>query len=205
VVNASCPGETTASFSDVTAQSNGCEHDASGAPGYRTGYPLHVAYDAADQSQLDLAVRTLEETDDLALVTLQLGANDGFICQATTPDRCAGEIISVATTVQDNLTAILSTLRDQGYDGPIVVVSYYALDYADQTVAAGTQLLNAAITSAATANGAVVASGFDAFQPAAQATGGDSVAAGLVRPDDIHPTAQGQQLLADAVVAAADG
>jgi lysophospholipase L1-like esterase len=206
VLNASCPGETTASFSDTTAQSNGCEHDASGGPGFRTAFPLHVPYDSPDQSQLDLAVRTLKDTPDVQLVTLQLGANDGFICQATTPDRCGAEIISVATTVQDNLTTILSTLRDQGYAGPIVVVSYYALNYADQTGVAGTQLLNAGIAAAAkSVDATVVASGYDAFQPAAQGAGGDSIAAGLVLPNDVHPTAQGQQLLADAVVAAAGG
>jgi lysophospholipase L1-like esterase len=205
VINASCPGETTESFSDTTAQSNGCENSPGSPQGYRTAYPLHVDYDAPDQAQLDLAVRTVKDTDDLKLVTLMIGANDGIICQATTPDRCASEIVGVATTVQDNVTAILSTLRDQGYDGQIVVVSYYALNYADANGTAATQLLNAGITAAAKNSGATVASGFDAFQPTAQGSGGDSIAAGLVLPNDIHPTAQGQQLLADAVVAAAGG
>ena len=151
-------------------------------------------------------MRTVKDTDDLSLVTLQIGANDAFICQAGTPDRCGAEIVQVAQTVQDNVTAILSTLRDQGYDGPIVVVTYYALNYADPTGAAATQLLNAGITAAANSvDATVVASGFDAFQPVAQGSGGDSIAAGLVLPNDVHPTAQGQQLLADAVVAAAGG
>jgi lysophospholipase L1-like esterase len=206
LVNASCPGETTASFLDVTSPSFGCESRAGVAGGYRTAYPLHVAYDSPDQSQLDLAVRTLKDTDDVALVTVQIGANDGFLCQATTPDRCTSEVVSVVTTVQQNLTTILSTLRDQGgYTGPVVVVTYYALNYADPTGAAATQLLNTGITSAATAAGATVANGYDAFQPTAQQFGGDSIAAGLVRPNDVHPTEQGQQLLADAVVAAAGG
>ena len=51
----------------------------------------------------------------------------------------------------------------------------------------------------------MVASGFDAFQLIAQGSGGDSIAAGLVLPNDVHPTAQGQQLLANAVVDAANG
>jgi lysophospholipase L1-like esterase len=203
VVNASCPGETTASFADATAQSNGCENRPGAAGGYRTAYPLHVDYDAPDQSQLDFAVRTLKDTADVGLVTLQVGANDAFICQATTADQCMAEVVQVATTVQTNVTTILSTLRDQGgYTGRIVVVSYYALDYADANGAAGTQLLDTAIAGAAKANDATVASGYDAFQPLAQQQGGSSIAAGLVRPNDVHPTAQGQQLLADAVVAA---
>jgi lysophospholipase L1-like esterase len=166
---------------------------------------LHVTYDAPDQSQLDFALRTVKDTDDIKLVTLMVGANDGFICQATTPDGCTTEIVGVATTVQDNVTAILSHLRDQGYDGQIVVVNYYALNYADANGTAAIQLLNAGISAAAKNSGATVASGFDAFQPTAQASGGDSIAAGLVLPNDVHPTAQGQQLLADAVVAAAGG
>ena len=203
VVNASCPGETTASFADATAQSNGCENRPGAAGGYRTAYPLHVDYGAPDQSQLDFAVRTLKDTPDVGLVTLQVGANDAFICQATTADRCTAEVVQVAATVQTNVTTILSTLRDQGgYTGRIVVVSYYALDYADGNGAAGTQLLDTALAGAAKANNATVAGGYDAFQPLAQQHGGSSFAAGLVLPDDVHPTAQGQQLLADAVVAA---
>jgi lysophospholipase L1-like esterase len=206
VVNASCPGETTASFLDATAQSNGCENSPGGGPGFRTGYPLHVPYESATQSQLDLAVRTLKDTDDVQLVTLMVGANDGFLCQATTADKCTSEIVQVASTVQTNVTAILTALRDQGgYDGKVVVVSYYALNYADPTGTAAIQLLDAAIAAAAKSGDATVASGFDAFSPTAQKSGGDSIAAGLVLPDDVHPTAQGQQLLADAVTAAAGG
>ena len=204
VLNASCPGETTASFLDAAAQSNGCENSRTSPDGYRDAYPLHVPYDSADQSQLDLAVRTLEDTEDVELVSLMIGANDGFLCQASTPDGCASEIGTVATTVQTNITTILTALRDRGgYDGPVVVVTYYALDYTDPFGAAATQLLNGAITRAAQATGATVASGFDAFQGPAQASGGNSTTAGLVRPNDVHPTEQGQQLLADAVVTAA--
>jgi len=206
VLNASCPGETTASFLDPTAQSNGCENSADGGPGFRSAYPLHVDYDAPDQSQLDLAVATLQDTDDVALVTLQIGANDAFLCQTTTADNCVSEVNTVASTVETNVGTILRTLRnDGGYDGQIVVVSYYAISYTDPFTAAATQLLDGAITRAADTYGATVASGFDAFQPVAQTSGGDSIAAGLVLPNDVHPTAKGQQLLADAVVAAVGG
>jgi phospholipase/lecithinase/hemolysin len=65
--------------------------------------------------------------------------------------------------------------------------------------------LNSGLTAAAQANGAAVASGFDAFEPVAAGSGGDPTDAGLVLPHDIHPTREGQQLLADAVEAALPG
>jgi len=201
LLNASCPGETTASFSDVTAQSNGCENSPGSDPGFRTAFPLHVDYASAEQSQLDYAVTALQQNEDIELVTLQIGANDGFLCQAATPDQCSSEVGSVASTVQTNVDSILSTLRGKGgYNGTIVVVTYYALDYSDPQ-AAETQQLNDGITRAAKDNDALVADGFAAFQPDAEKAGGSSTAAGLVRPNDVHPTEQGQQLLADAVIA----
>jgi lysophospholipase L1-like esterase len=201
VLNAACPGETTASFLDVTAPSNGCEGGPGSGSGYRTSFPLHVEYDSADQSQLDYAVSTLQGTPGVALVTLQLGANDGFLCQARTTDQCASEVAGVAATVQANLDTALKALRTRGgYGGPIVVLTYYALDYADDR-AAPTRVLNSGIEQAAAANGATVASGFAAFQRAAEAAGGSPVQAALVFPDDVHPTEQGQRLLAAAVEA----
>lgn len=201
VVNASCPGETTASFLDTKAQSNGCDNSLQSGFGYRTAYPLHVLYDSVDQSQLDFAVTTLATTDDVDLVTLQIGANDGFICQQTTADRCSSpaEVQTLAQTVQTNLDRILKALRER-YDGQIVVVTYYALDYSDATGSA-TQVLDSGIAQVAEANGADVADGYQAFQQKASEAGGDSVEAGLVLPNDVHPSAQGQQLLADAVTA----
>jgi len=205
VVNASCPGETTASFSDVTAQSNGCENALRVSAGYRSFYPLHTVYDSVQQSQLDFAVSTLKKTKDVSLVTLQVGANDAFLCEQTTADQCVSEIGTVAQTAATNVGQIVTTLRtDGGYRGKVVVVTYYALDYAG-SAAGATELLDAAIGNAAEAAGATVASGFDAFNPVAQKSGGDSVAAGLVIADDVHPTAKGQQLLADAVEEAVGG
>jgi lysophospholipase L1-like esterase len=201
VINASCPGETTASFLDTAAQSNGCDNSLQSGFGYRTAYPLHVRYGSVDQSQLDFAVRTLTETDDVELVTVQIGANDAFICQKTTASRCSdpAEIQALGQTVQTNLDRILSTLRNEGqYDGQIVVVTYYALNYSD-AFGAATGLLGNGIAEVARANGADVADGYLAFQPSANEAGGDSVEAGLVLPDDVHPTEQGQELLAEAV------
>jgi lysophospholipase L1-like esterase len=199
VLNASCPGETTASFSDTSARAFGCENSPQSATaGYRTVYPLHVRY-PLPQSQLDYAVTTLRATPGVGLVTIQLGANDAFLCRDTTGDQCAGEGPSVVATAQHNLEAILSALRTRGrYTGRIVVVTYYALDYTG-LAGASTQYLDGALTAAAQAHGAEVASGYDAFQPAAQKAGGNAITAGLILPGDVHPTASGQQLLATAV------
>jgi lysophospholipase L1-like esterase len=199
VVNATCPGETTASFMDEKAQSNGCENSPQSAFGYRTGFPLHVLYDNVNQSQLDFAVHELKRTKRVSLVTVQVGANDAFICQHSTSDGCRSEIGTVAQTVRTNLGTILGALRGEGgYQGRIVVVTYYATDYAAPEAAA-VQTLDRAMAAAARAHGASVASGFDAFRPVAEKSGGDSTAAGLVLPNDVHPTAEGQRLLAEAV------
>lgn len=200
VLNAACPGETSASFLDATAQSNGCENSPTAPAGFRTAYPLHVQYASGSQSQLDYAVSTLKQTKDVRLVTLMVGANDAFLCQATTADKCVSEVGTVAQTVGANIGKVLSALRqDAGYTGKILVVTYYALDYSDTSTALGTQVLNSAISQAAQAGQATVVSGFDAFQPTAQKSAGSSTSAGLVRPNDVHPTDQGQQLLAEAV------
>lgn len=202
VVNAACPGETTGSFLDTTAQSNGCENALNSTTGYRTNFPLHVDYGSKQESQLEFALETLKRTKDVELVTLMIGANDGFLCQQTTPDQCAApaEFQAMAQTVQTNVDRILSRLRDDGgYGGRIVVVDYYALDYSSQAAAAMSSMLNDALARAAQAHGATVADGFGAFQSAAAASGGNSVTAGLVLPNDVHPSREGQQVLAQAV------
>jgi lysophospholipase L1-like esterase len=199
VVNATCPGETTASFIDRTAQSNGCENTPHGSAGYRTAYPLHVLYGSVNQSQLDFAVQTLKHTTDVSLVTLQLGANDAFVCEQTTSDQCISEAGTMAQTVQTNLEHILTALRDQGgYRGKVAVVTYYSIQYTG-TAVTGTEFLDGAIEAAAKAQGATVADGFGAFQADATKAGGDSQTAGLVIAGDVHPTAKGQELLAEAV------
>jgi lysophospholipase L1-like esterase len=197
LLNASCPGETTASFIDVDAQSNGCTNSVGSPTGYRDAFPLHVDYEG---SQLDYALEVLEDAPHVRLVTLQLGANDGFVCQRIGECSTLAGVQALAARVQANLDLILSTLRDEGdYRGRIVVVTYYALDYADPVGVASVQILNQAIAAAAVANGAVVADGFGAFQARALQAGGSSIAAGLVHPNDVHPTLEGQRLLATAV------
>lgn len=203
LLNASCPGETTDSFIDAAAQSNGCENSPDPTkPGYRTVFPLHVSYTG---SQLDYAIRVLETTPNVRLVTIMLGANDGFLCEEGVPTNyCSGptDFAGVAQHVRTNLSLILGKLRATGYHGRIVAVTYYSLNYADAQQTQGALILNGGIVSAAVANQASVASGFLAFLGRSLRAGGDPVNAGLVRPGDVHPTPKGQRLLANAVEAA---
>jgi lysophospholipase L1-like esterase len=198
LLNASCPGETTDSFLDAAAQSNGCENSLASPVGYRTFFPLHVSYTG---SQLAYATHVLETTPNVRLVTVMLGANDGFICQKTTDDNCTSpaEIAALAQHVQQNLSTILRDLRSTGYRGQIVVVNYYALNYRDTQALPGTLGLDGAIDAAALLNRDRIASGFLAFLVPALRAGGSSTAAGLVLPGDVHPTDLGQRLLANAV------
>lgn len=195
-LNASCPGESTRSF--LTGRgSNGCEDSVNGGTVYRANFPLHVTYRG---TQLDYALDTLERTRDVRLVTLMLGANDGFICQETTQDHCATELPGVLAHVGANLVSILSQLRGE-YHGKLVVVTYYALNYnrADPNLPGTVALDKTIAAAAARVPGVVVADGFNAFKARALRAGGSSIAAGLVLPNDVHPTLLGQYLLARAV------
>lgn len=196
VANASCPGETTASLIDVTAPSNGCEND------YRLLYPLHVAYSGA---QLDFAVAFLRTHPQTRLVSLMVGANDGFLCQKTTPDQCATELPGLLRTVAANVATILGAIRhDAGYARRIVLVDYYSLNYSDPIQVALSKALNKALIDASAPFDVVVADGFGAFEAIAAQAGGNTCAAGLLTKLSgggcgIHPSALGQQVLADAV------
>ena len=208
LTNAGCPGETTASFIDKTAQSNGCENHwstatASGAPGgYRTMYPLHTTYAG---SQLRFAKRFLTDHPHTRLVTLTLGANDGFLCQTQTSDGCVSEVNTLLDTVRTNLTAIFKALRMKaGYTGQLVVVDYYALDYSDSFQTASVKLIDDAIATAAAPYNVKVASGFDAFERASAQASGNVCTAQLVTAltgggCGVHPSVAGAVVLAQAV------
>ncbi|RBY85098.1 SGNH/GDSL hydrolase family protein [Blastococcus sp. TF02A-26] len=197
VVNTTCPGESTASFGDVTADNYGCTNVAGQEPGFRDAYPLHVDYDG---SQLDEALRVLRGTEDVELVTLQIGANDAFLCDRSGACDTPEGREALGRQVEPGVAAILAALRTEGgYDGPIVVLGYYSLDYGDPVPLPGSEPLNRALAAAAEASGAAFADVDALFRPLAEAAGGTAERAGLVHPDDVHPTPEGQRLLADAV------
>jgi lysophospholipase L1-like esterase len=198
--NASCPGETSTSLITGTRPDNGCQD-------YRqfTG-SLHVAYSG---SQLSFAEKNLAANPRTGLVTMMIGANDLFLLI----DSCGGNenvtcieagLPGLLSTLSTNLTTIYSGLRSAGFDGELLAVSYYSLNYTDT---AGTEIvkaLNSTIAQVTDAFGGKVADGFGEFQAAAAAFGGDSCAAGLLirltpTTCDVHPSPAGAALLADAV------
>ena len=204
VANASCPGETSTSMLVDGAPSNGCENEPGSPVGYRTVFPLHVAYSG---TQMQYALQYLATHKHTRLVTIDIGANDAFLCQETTADQCtsAGELMAVSNQITTNLGTIFQDLRDVAhYRGPIVALTYYSLSYSDPASVQSAEFLNSAISSATTAHGGIVADGFGAFQGPSDAAGGDPCAAGLLirLPDgtcNIHPSPLGHKLLAAAI------
>jgi lysophospholipase L1-like esterase len=203
-VDAGCPGETTGSFLSPTAVDNGCR-------AYRAKFPLHVAYSG---TQLEFAKSYLKRHRDVRLVTITLGANDGFILEAgcaSQPDPTAciqAGLPAVLATVEGNMQTILADLRATGFDGAIVVTSYYSLDYSDTAGTGLTALLNAALAAPAAAYGAVVADLFTAFKTVAASPtfGGKTCNTGLLNASvhdqllcDVHPSQSGHRLIAQTI------
>jgi lysophospholipase L1-like esterase len=209
-VNAACPGEATGGFLSLTGTDNGCHP-------YRflLHAPLHVDYTG---TQMAFATNYLSTHHNTRLVTLMLGANDAFLFQKAHPEcfapvppaTCKDLFFGLLSTIQSNLDTIYSELRSTGYTGLIVAVTYYSLIYPDTSSA---DLLNGPIRAAASAHGAFVASGVEAWRATAMTLGGGSTCAAGLRlppfpPDpgvlgcDVHPTLLGATLLADAVVSA---
>lgn len=204
VANASCPGETTGSMLKIGAQSNGCENSVGSPVGYRTAFPLHVTYVG---TQIDYATRYLRTHRDTKLVTLNIGANDMFVCQATTPDQCTGTDFQAALNqMSRNVATILGAVRAH-YRGDVVLVSYYSLDYRDPTQVSQVKAIDAALTQVTRRYHGKIADAFTAFRLASLRTGGDPCAAGLLikLPTggcDVHPTPAGHRVLTAALALA---
>jgi lysophospholipase L1-like esterase len=202
LANASCPGETSASLITAGAQSNGCENSLGSPVGYRTNFPLHVTYTG---TQLAYAVDYLRSHPHTGLVTMNIGANDLFVCQQSTADHCTGaDFAAVLQQISANLSTAYQALRhDAHYHGLLVTLSYYSISYTDPVQVAGTQALNAALKAVTRHFDGVVADGYTAFQQAA-GPAGDPCAAGLLIPlpdgtCNIHPSPYGHAVLAGAI------
>jgi len=202
--NAACPGETSSSFIDDTAQSNGCETEPGGSPGYRAAYPLHVSYPG---SQLKYASKYLETTPDVTLVSLMIGANDYFLCEATTTDGCQSPIeqAGVIGTVEKNVKKIVTALREKAhYNGQLVLVDYYATSSA---LAASTDELDHFINEGGRGFHVQIANAFNSFAKASVHSGDSACTAGLLTQLStggcgVHPSVAGQTLLASTVMRA---
>jgi lysophospholipase L1-like esterase len=205
VANASCPGESTMSFLAVGAQSNGCENSVGSTTGYRTLFPLHVKYSG---TQMAFALRYLMKHPNTRLVTIDIGANDAFICQETTPDQCASELPALLTQIKDNLASIYQQIRDiAGYHGTLVGLTYYSTTYTNALMVAEVQALDKVIAEDTRAFGGVVANGFQAFKTASARYGANPCRAGLlIRVSgggcNIHPSPAGHLLLAETIAQA---
>jgi lysophospholipase L1-like esterase len=198
--NAACPGEATAGFISATGADNGCRP-------FKANFPLHESYSG---TQLAFATAFLNAHPNTKLVTIQLGANDLFLLQKSCSNdpTCIGAgLPALIGTISTNMDDIFRTLEAAHFNGRLIVVNYYSLDYADAAGTGLTQLLNQAIASHAHADGAIVADAFTAFQQASASAGGHTCAAGLLNASpqnqflcDVHPSQSGQELLAQAVV-----
>lgn len=211
LTNAACPGETTASFIKASAQSNGCENSfpkATNPFGYRSVYPLHVKYRSAHESQLRFAERFLTKHPGTRLVTLMIGANDGFICLASTSDGCLSEFGALQAKITRNVTKIFKGIRDKAhYRGQIALVTYYSMNYADSTQNLESQGLNSALKKAAKPFHVEIANGYGQFRLAARQGHGNACTAQLLTALSgkdkgkcgVHPSLAGAAVLAQAV------
>jgi lysophospholipase L1-like esterase len=207
VVNAACPGETSSSLIDATAQSNGCENTpGQGNVGYRTMHPLHVSYGG---SQLAFAVTYLKKHHNVRLVSLMIGANDGFLCQETTADHCTSlpEQAALIAAIDKNVHTIVSAIRNKAhYNGQLAIINYYSVDSASAAANEQSTLLNQGVDGAARPFHVEVADGFGEFAAGSAHSGGDSTCnAGLLTQlgtpgtCGVHPSYAGQSLLAQAL------
>jgi len=203
LADAGCFGETTSSFLSLTGPDNGCR-------AYRSQFPLHVAYSS---TQLAFATDFLKRHRDTRLVTIQLGANDGFLLEKQChydPTCIENGAPQLFATIEANMQTILASLRATGFDGAIIIANYYSLDYSDQFGTELTAGLNQAITAPASAYGAVVADVFSAFQATVsnQFANGSACVAGLLNASnpptsppscDVHPSQSGHKLIAQVI------
>jgi lysophospholipase L1-like esterase len=201
LTNAACPGETTGSMISTAAPDNGCHL-------WRANFPLHTAYAGA---QLAFALQYLNGHHHTRLITLQIGGNDLLLLVegcANNPVCIQGGLGPVLASMGANLDIIYNALREDGdYEGTIVAVPYFSFNYNDPVGTAVTAALDGAEAAAAARHHARVADAFGAFF-AASAPSHIPCVAGLqvvlsLSPlnCDIHPSAAGHAVYAQAVLA----
>ncbi len=201
LTNASCVGETSSHFITLTGSDNGC-----GTWRFLLSLPLHVQYTT---SQLAFADTFLQANRNTHLVSIDIGSNDVFVlengCQGNV--ECIQEgLPGVLATLSANLDTIYGHIRNlDGYKNKLVALTYYSLNYGDPVVTEITSEVNQVVQDRTRAWGGIVADGFTAFEIASTAYNGDPCAAGLLIKNqdgtcNIHPSADGRDLLAQAIV-----
>ncbi len=232
-LNASCPGETSASFLDASMPDNGCNspHIVPSPspslpqltiPPFKTTYGLHTAYTGA---QMNFAISQLKSNKEIALVTLSIGANDVLLalpalesCQADPTCNPQTVLAPVLGAYGANLAQILVGIRSQ-YQGTFILMTYYSPSPALDSL---TTALNGVMTQVAAQISATpgfapikIADGFNTFQLTSTFANHDACKAGLLiklpaspydqSPCDIHPSPLGRDVLAALVILSAAG
>jgi lysophospholipase L1-like esterase len=217
VENSACPGEASGSFLDKNAEDNGCRKN-------RTEYKMHTDWGTAE-TQMEFAVSSLKKSiaagNPPELVTLSMGGNDLLLLQKA----CKGwgfaeagcDVVKLPFAEHSygaHLEQIIKTIDDTGYRGTMVIVTTHAPDYSDAIANFGLGRFNGEIRESVKHVSehlnmrVVVADGFEAFKAEADKFGGKTCETGLLvkNPDgktcDIHPSAAGHKVLADAIQAA---
>jgi lysophospholipase L1-like esterase len=208
--NASCPGETSSHFVSATGEDNGCAKN-------RAAYKLHVDWhDAPDQ--LAFVESYLAKTKP-TLITLSIGGNDLLRVEENCKlPSLLGAGCKLARlpfyehAYGENLERIIRTIHGAGYRGKMVILTTYAPDYSDAIANFALGRFNGEIReSVAHVRDDVpgmdvrVADGFAAFQARANEYDGKTCKTGLLIANgdgtcDIHPTKEGHQLLAEAIL-----
>jgi lysophospholipase L1-like esterase len=212
VTNASCPGETTASFLSASGfPDTGCHHG-----GLKADYTKYGA-----TTQIDYATAYLKDHRDTKLVTITIAGNDlqlpFYLCGALPlpPPPSAfpciqAQLPAMFASYQQNLDTILGKIRASGYKKDLVVVNQYALNYADPALTPLIVQINAIAAAVAAQHKATVSDSFAAFQKASASFNGDACAAGLLIPlpgggCDLHPTPKGAEILARTLTRTVEG
>jgi len=110
----------SASGDELTLENLGCSGETT------TSLVKGGKCDFAAGSQLEQAEKLLEESDDVALVTIDIGGNDLLRCVRGGAQIDTSCVRGGVRTVEKNLPAILKRLRAAaGPDVPVLVVGYY--------------------------------------------------------------------------------
>src|SRR5215471_920438 len=124
LINAACPGETSASFLNQNMPDLGCNspHMDPYAPPFKS-LGLHAPYTT---SQMDYAMSKLAANSHFNLVTLTIGANDVLMAlpaiqQCGNDQACASaKLGDVLNAYAGNLAAILTNIRSR-YRGTLIL------------------------------------------------------------------------------------
>jgi lysophospholipase L1-like esterase len=211
VTNASCPGETSGSFLDpspATAPDNGCRF-------WKSHFALHADYETTQIVFTVGAIQAKAAANEIFdFVTLNIGANDLFVLQAS----CGGQLACIQAGLPGVVAAYSQHIANAyeqmkaAYDpekpkfkGKFIGVTTYATNYNDPLAVGALSAINEKLRAFTALNKGRLADGYVAFQTASASAGGDACAAGLLirKPDntcDIHPSQTGRELLAQTVI-----